>query len=383
MDLRLFASDAPGRLVPIEGGERAFVPEPLTPNWEFPTRLWPLLAEAKAKLMLLEGIGRTLPNPAILLRPLEDREALRSSQLEGTHATPRELLLFDKDGGAARTTGEVDAQREVYNYRQALHAGLASELPLSLRLITDLHRVLLSGVRGQDRSPGKFRQVQVYLGSDKRFIPPPPHLVRESLEALEKHLHRPDRTTDPLVECFRVYYQFETIHPFVDGNGRVGRLLMSLMLQQWCGLTKPWLYLSEYFEQHKDEYVDRLFNISARADWASWIEFCLRATAVQAQNAVERCDKLLKTHATYKKRLQQVGGSERLHQMVDSLFDSPFVRVADLARRFDVTYPTAKADIERLVKAKILANLPTLSPATYFARDIYNIAYHDLGAATD
>lgn len=382
MDVTQFTAGFPGELVRLADGDAAFVPAPLPPDWRFPNELWPLLAEVKHLFGVLEGIGRVLPNPGLLLRPMEDREAIRSSRLEGTYVTPTELLLFDMS--PLEPTSESDpanSQREVFNYRRALNEAVASPLPISLRLLRDMHRTLLTGVRGQDRSPGSFRQVQVYLGSSKRFIPPPPFRLAECLDAFEKALHQP-APFDPIVEAFVAHYQFETIHPFVDGNGRIGRLLMALMIYQRCGFSKPWLYMSAFFERYRDEYVERLFNVSSRGDWTGWMEFCLRGAAFQAKDTIDRCERLLKIKAEYVTRIEQSGGSVRLHQIVDQLFQSPFLRVADLARRLEVTYPTAKSDIDRLMNLQILHELPATSLKTFYSPDLFNLAYEDIDVTT-
>jgi len=379
MDAARFTPDSPGAVISIGHSEHAFVPEALPPDWTFPENLWPLLAEAKQQIGILEGIGRNLPNPAILLRPLEDREAIRSSSLEGTYATPQELLLFELDPKEATSNRDPENdQREVFNYRKALHYGTASELPLSLRLVRDLHRTLMTGVRGKDKTPGEFRKQQVAIGSSRRFIPPPPERLMECLDPLEKSFHDETAKFDPLVQCFLIHYQFETIHPFNDGNGRVGRLLLAIMLQQKCNLTKPWLYLSEFYERYRDEYVRNLFNVSADGNWTTWIEYCLRGTITQAQETITRCERLLNIRESFAQRVADVGGTVRLSQIVEDIFHSPFVRVAALSRRLDVTYPTAKADLERLVQAGILRELPMIAPKTYFAPDIFNIAYEEL-----
>lgn len=379
LDTTRFTKEAPGRIIPIDGGNHSFVPLPLPPKWEFPTRLWPLLSEAKQQLGILEGIGRTLPNPGILLRPLEDREAIRSSKLEGTYVTARELLLFEIKPREARSEGDAaNDQREVLNYRQALAQGLNSNLPLSLRLLRELHATLLTGVRGRDRSPGEFRRVQVATGTNHRFIPPPPQLLMECLDALEKYFYIRDCPYDPLVNCFLIHYQFETIHPFSDGNGRVGRLLLAIMLKDCCGFSKPWLYMSEYFEKHHDEYVQKLFNVSASAAWESWIEFCLQGTLSQATDTIRRCDMLCKIREDFTRRTTAVGGAVRLTQIVEDIFHSPFVRVADLPERLNVTYPTAKADVDRLVQAGILKELENITPKTFYAPEVFNVAYEEL-----
>ena len=380
MDITKFTAELPGELIPIEEGDHAFVPNPLPPTWEFPIRLWPLLREAVHQIGILEGTGKTLPNPAILLRPLEDREAIQSSRLEGTYATPKELLLFEMEPRESESEQDpANAWREVLNYRRALDRGTNDELPLCLRLIRELHRELLQGVRGKDRTPGHFRRFQVAIGSTKRFIPPPASRLEECLDPLEKYLHKTDSPYDALVDCFLVHYQFETIHPFSDGNGRVGRLLLVIMLQRRFKLSKPWLYLSEYFERFREEYVEKLFNVSVKGNWEEWIEFCLRGTISQAQNTIGRCERLLAIRGEFQERVAAVGGSIRLQQILERVFHSPFVRVADLARMLEVSYPTAKADLDRLVQAKILRELPSVTPKTFYAPEVFNIAYEDIG----
>lgn len=382
MDISKFQSDAPGKLVKISGnvpGNHAFIPDPLPPKWEFPVRLWPLLAEARQQAGILEGLGRILPNAAILLRPLEDREALKSSRLEGTYASPRELLLFEMQPREPRSGDDrVNDWREVFNYRLALQEATTSSLPVSSRLIRGIHKTLLTGVRGRDRAPGVFRRIQVAIGATSRFVPPPANRLMSSLDSLEKYIHRQRSPYDPLVDCFLVHYQFETIHPFIDGNGRVGRLLLAIMLQQCCGLSKPWLYMSEYYERHRDEYADRLFNVSARGDWEGWIEFCLEGTVSQARETIQRCERLVAIREQFISRTFDISGSVRLNQIIEGVFHSPFIRVADLARQLDVSYPTAKADLERLERAGILALLPGATPKTYYAPEVFNIAYEDM-----
>jgi Fic family protein len=254
---------------------------------------------------------------------------------------------------------------------------VSGSLPLSLRLIRELHGILLSGVRGRDKTPGEFRKVQVAIGATRRFVPPPPERLAECLHPLEAYFHQ-ETNLDPLVQCFLVHYQIETIHPFVDGNGRVGRLLLAIMLQQKCGLTKPWLYLSEFFERHKDEYINGLFSVSTTAAWSQWIELCLQGTLAHARDTIARCRNLLEVREQYAKRVADVGGAVRLSRIVEDVFHSPFVRVAQLAKKLDVTYPTAKADIERLVQAGVLQALPNVFPKTFYAPEVFRVAYGEL-----
>jgi len=242
-----------GRLVPVPKGfadaQVAFIPDPLPPKWEWPGHLWKLLVQARKCLSSLDGTGKHLPNPEILLHPLQSREAQLSSQLEGTITDPQQQVLFEADPQYPISKNDPNnAFQEVANYRRALRVRLEgkNDLPLSLRLARELHAILMAGVRGSDQRPGEFRKIQNQIGSPARFVPPPPENLDETLDAFEKYLHSDDGF-DPLVRAFFAHYQFEAIHPFRDGNGRVGRLLLSLMIAEWCELSSQWLYMSPFF----------------------------------------------------------------------------------------------------------------------------------------
>jgi len=386
MDKSLFQNDCPGRLVPITakgGKDWAFIPDSLPPQWAFPQDLWPLLAEARESLGTLHGITRTLHNPGILLRPLQRQEAVRSSSLEGTFATPKEIILFELDPRYPTSKHDpVNTWREVYNYDQALQAGVAllEKIPLSLRLIRALHKVLLSGVRGHENDPGSFRRCQVQIGHDRRFIPPPVDHLDGCLNTFENYMNV-KHSFDPLVECYLMHYQFEAIHPFRDGNGRVGRLLLSLMTAHYTKFAMaPWLFMSAYFDSHKDEYIDRLFRVSSHSDWSGWIEFCLRGTIEQASDTILRCDQLRKLREKYIANLNKLdkGGSFRILSIVDELFKRPVVTIVHLAKKYDVTYPTAQSDVNHLVDAGVLKVIPEISPKTFIAEDIIIIAHHEV-----
>lgn len=370
---------ATGEIVRISTGERdwAFIPAPLPRRWEIPGGLWPLLAKAREELARLDGIGRTLPQPELLLRPLNNREAIQSSSLEGTYATPQELLLFELEERETVTmTDRVNSWIEVSNHAAALQTGaqLLQTLPLSLRVIREMHRVLLTNVRGRDRTPGEFRRIQVHIGSDRRFIPPPPNAIEKCLDDFEKFLNEADEI-EPLIRTFLAHYQFESIHPFLDGNGRVGRTLLTLCAYQWSELWRPWLYMSPYFERNKDEYIDRLFAVSSAGKWNEWLEFCLRGVIDVCRDAIRRCDVLGALREEYHARAD--GGSRRLPAIVETLFGNPIVRVGDLARLLGVTYPTAKTDVERLVKFDILQEMPNTYPKAWVATAIFDAAYAD------
>lgn len=324
----------------------------------------------------MDGIGKALPDPELLLHPLNRREAIRSSSLEGTYATAEELLLFELDDRATAPSERVYDWIEVRNYTSALRHGsrLLEKLPLSLRVIREMHRVLLTGVRGRDRAPGEFRRSQVHIGADKRFVPPPTNEIDRCLDDLEHFLNDSD-SIEPLVRTFLAHYQFEAIHPFLDGNGRVGRVLLSLCAFQWCALSHPWLYMSAFYDRHKEEYIDRLFAVSSSGEWNEWLEFCLRGTIDVCRDAIARCEELLTLRREYHAMADRAGG--RTHRIIEMLFSHPIVTVSRLARDLGVTYPTAKADIVRLMAMDVLRELPNTYPKAFTAGKIFNAAYRE------
>ncbi len=330
----------------------------------------------------LDGVGSRLPNPELLLSPLRSREALRSSSLEGTYATPRELLLFELEPVKPSAAGDkANAQLEVSNYSRALREGFNAlqEYPFSLTIVRNLHHWLLEGVRGEDKSPGQFRETQVHIGSDRRFIPPPPTHLTQCLDELDTKLRPEDPNNsvyDPLIMCYLLHYQFETIHPFRDGNGRVGRLLLALTTWKWCGISMPWLYMSPYFERYKDEYINNLFNVSAKGDWATWIEFCLRGTIVQAEDAIARSEALIMLKDEW--TLKITDANIRLVTLIDSLFTQPVLTTSMVKHLTNVSQPTAQSDIDKLVDAKVLMPIDgTKRPVIYVAPQIVDIAYNE------
>ncbi len=371
-----------GRLVPVPNGSPdamfAFIPNPLPPNWDWPGGLWTLLLEARKSLSSLDGTGKHLPKPEILLQPLQGREAQLSSQLEGTITDPQQQALFQADPRYPTSKNDpANAYREVFNYRRALRLRLDGEndLPLSLRLIRELHAVLMDGVRGSEQRPGEFRSIQNQIGWPARFVPPPPQNLTETLDAFEKYLHSDD-CFDPLVRAFLVHYQFETIHPFRDGNGRVGRLLLSLMIAEWCHLSSQWLYMSAFFEKRKKEYMDLLLAVSTQGAWEPWIRFCLEGVVAQSIDTEKRCDKLLALHRDFHARLK--GGSVRLSKLVDRLFSSPVITVNRYKSEFHVTYPTARSDLRKLQGLGIVQELEGMNVITYYCNPIYTITFEDV-----
>ena len=371
------------RISGLRGGTHAFIPDFLPPAWEIPRELWPLVRDARAEIAALDGIGRYMPNPQLLLNPLQYREAQLSSRLEGTFASPRQLMLFEMAPEMVKEEeGDIDAVKEVVNYKRALNyqRQVQEKLPLSLRLIRDLHKLLLSGVRGGSRQPGVFRQGQVQIGRPARFVPPPANELGPLLDNLEKQIHQPI-TEDPLVDAFIVHYQFEAIHPFEDGNGRVGRLLLALMIAEGCRLAHHWLYMSAFFDAYRDEYLDRLFRVSSDGDWSGWIEFCLRGAVAQAKDTAERSAGLLGLLGRFKEEANEIAGSygsHRLVAIVEGLFMVPVIDIPSTARAFEVSYPTAQSDVEKLVAAGILTEMEDTRPRAFYCREIVELIYESI-----
>ena len=381
MDPSLFTPDAPGELRKFTslGGYQGwlFIPRELPPRWEMPVEFWPLLAEAREGLGTLNGIGQTLPNPDLLIRPLQSQEAITSSSIEGTFVTPQQLLVYELDAAESAAPGEMSADlQEVWNYSAALRTGLAllEELPLASRLLLAMHKVLMQGGRGHDKSPGEFRKIQNQIGLHARYVPPPPGELPRLMGNFDNFINARDRTLDPLVACFVAHYQFETIHPFIDGNGRLGRAMLALMIRAELGHSHPWLYMSGYFEQHREEYMQLLLRVSTNGDWTSWIRFCLAGVIQQARDAVTRCKLFLAARDRYHEGAQKP--NRRTHALIDHIFRSPVVTASSVARDFSISYHTARKDLDKLVELGILDLMENARQRTYIATELVRIAYH-------
>jgi Fic family protein len=355
-----------GRVVRVGRGElsyQAFVPNPLPPTLTMDSDLINGLSAADRAIGELAGLGRMLPNPDLLIDPFVRREAVLSSKIEGTQATITEVYSFeaeDATAGAKRRPPNPDVQ-EVINYISATRYGLdrVKTLPVSLRLITELHSRLLSGVRGGDKYPGEFRRTQNWIGApncllkDATYVPPPTAEMTICLEQLEGYVHEPD-DWPPLVRLAMIHGQFEMIHPFIDGNGRIGRLLVTLLLVDWNVLPLPLLYLSAFFERERDAYYDRLHGISERAAWKEWVLFFLRGVAEQACDGTDRAKKLQDLQAQWRAQLTGPRASALMLRLVDHLFITPVITVPRAQALLGVTYPSAKHTVEKLVDIGVL-----------------------------
>jgi len=354
MDQELFTANAPGRLVSHDG-HLAFVPAPLPPALDFSPELVAHVSRASNSVGLLAGTGRNLTNPALLISPYLRREAVLSSRIEGTMSTLADLYEDEATGSAG---GDV---REVRNYLMAHELGLRAlqELPLCLRLLRQVHRRLMLGVRGHERHPGRFRSYQNWIGGspgapieEARYVPPPVNEMAIALNDFELFLH--DETLPPLIAAALAHYQFEAIHPFGDGNGRVGRLLISLLLHQRGLLPQPLLYISAYFERSGAEYYDRLLRVSTHGDWLGWLLYFLTGVEVQAQAAVDDAERLLNLQSRYHDLLSTARARRAAHQLVDRLFINPYVSAPRAAEALGVSAPTARAAIRDLEAQGIL-----------------------------
>lgn len=381
METSLFQNSPSGKLIRAVGGYWAFIPHPLPPKLEWDNSLVSLISKADLALGTLSGLGENLPNPHLLIYPFIRREAVLSSRIEGTQSSLSDLLLFE----ATKLEKQRDV-KEVQNYVHAIEYGLKrlEELPLSLRLFRELHNILMEEVRGERATPGEFRQSQNWIGppgctlNEATFVPPPTPEMLDALDQLEKFLHA-DTDLPPLAELALIHYQFEAIHPFLDGNGRIGRLLITLFLCQQGILTKPLLYLSAFFERHRQEYYELLLGISQRGAWRRWIEFFLQAVVEQSNDAVRRARRLLGLHQSYyqtslEKRLPPTAG-----QLIELIFMRPVINVSVVREFLRVTFPAAQKAINALEKEGILTEITGgKRNKTYTAEEILKILEEDM-----
>lgn len=354
-----------GRYVRQPTGYRAFIPTSLPPDppLVMTGELQALLSQADRALGRLDGSVLTLPNPDLFVFMYVRKEAVLSSQIEGTQSSLQDLLAAEADLFDQRLPRDVD---EVVNYVRAMKHGLArlAELPVSVRLVRELHAELMQGVRGGRLTPGELRRSQNWIGptgctlTTAAFVPPPHEDVPHALSDLERFLHADDELP-PLVKIALAHVQFETIHPFLDGNGRVGRLLITFLLTECGVLHKPVLYLSHYFRQHRQAYYEHLQAVRDAGEWESWLAFFMRGVAQVAAEATEtarRIQLLREQHrAAITEHLGRAAGNG--HRVLETLFDRPIVTVADIKALTGTTYAAANTLVARLVEQGILVEM--------------------------
>jgi len=393
MNPELFKKSPSGRLLKVGQGEAAywaFVPHPLPPALPAEKEIFRILSGADRALGELAGLGRAMPNPHLLIGPFMRREAVLSSRIEGTQADVTDLYAYEAKQlsltGLKASPPESDV-REVLNYVRAMEYGLKrlDTLPVSLRLIRELHEHLMEGARGERATPGEFRRSQNWIGrpgctlNDADFVPPPVNEMLESLDSLEKYLHSKN-DDPPLVRLAFIHYQFEAIHPFLDGNGRIGRLLVSLLLVNWNLLPLPLLYLSAFFEKYRSQYYELLMQVSENGAWHEWVIFFLRGVEEQARDAIVRAKRLQDLQIEWKERLSQARASALVLRLADSLFVSPLITIPEAQRILGVKqYHTARKSIEKLVSVGILKQVGESSYGkTFMAEEIL----HTIGEGT-
>ena len=357
-----FGASSPGRMVRTPTGYWAFVPDSLPPGFPWTPELVATLSEADRALGELAGLGRSLPNPHLLIRPFLRREAVLSSRIEGTQASLSDLYAYEAVQLALfEPSSDV---REVHNYVRALEYGLERlrTLPVSLRLIREIHARLMEGVRGENQTPGEFRRSQNWIGPpgctlrEATFVPPPPAEMRQALDAFERFLYA-SASLPPLVRLGLIHYQFEAIHPFLDGNGRIGRLLVTLLLCAWNLMPEPLLYVSVYFEAHRRTYYDLLLRVSREGVWEDWLIFFLRGVAAQARDGLTRSERLQELRERYRQRVQAVRAAARLLQVVDLLFTRPVLTVRDVEAAVDVNFSTAQRYVNQLEEMDLVREI--------------------------
>lgn len=332
------------------------------------------LSQADQALGRLAGLGDRLPNPHLLIPPYLRREAVASTRIEGTESSLSEVLSAE-----AQLLPETPDRREVLNYVRALELGLErlSTLPLSNRLVREMHAELLRGARGAERTPGEFRRSQNWIGGrgpgEAVFVPPPPDLLPAALDDLERYLHE-DVELPILVRCALIHYQFETIHPFLDGNGRLGRLLIVFYLVERGLLRQPLLYLSSYFERHRAEYAERLQAGRERGDYEGWTTFFLDAVAAQAASALSTADALLRLRGEFRDRLRRSRVRGQAVDAAEDLIGNPYVTSPRLVEQLGVTRQGALYLISSLERAGILRAVPGVRrPALYVADEVLDV----------
>ena len=349
-----------GMYVKQATGYRAFIPTPLPPKpaVKIEGELQNLLSRADVALARLDGVAQMLPNVDLFIAMYVKKEALLSSQIEGTQASLDDLFAYES-GDKLENLNDVT---EVVNYIKAMNYGRdrLQSLPMSLRLIKEIHAILLEGARGSERSLGEFKRSQNWIGppgctlNEASYVPPPPHEALEAMGALERYFHYKERLPI-LVDCALIHYQFETIHPFLDGNGRMGRLLVTFYLC-WKGvLHKPLLYLSYYFKKNRQEYYDRLNMVRETGNYEQWVHYFLKGVMDISGVAMDAARQILELQSRHRRLLWEKKISSPIAVgILEQLFYTPVISIAQIAERFAVSYQAASTIVAQLEKIQIL-----------------------------
>jgi Fic family protein len=374
MDPKSYQSEKSGKAVLTQLGYWVFIPNPLPPDISWSSSLVSILSEAERDLSRLSTLISAFPFPSLLIQPFMRNEAVISSRIEGTHASLIDVYAYET--AQLSFFERTDDVREVHNYVRAMDYGLErlNTLPISLRMIREPHEKLMEGVRGGTLTPGEFRRSQNWIGpmgstpSTAPYVPPPVEEMHQALDALEKFIHS-DTDIPPLIRAAMIHYQFEAIHPFLDGNGRVGRLLMVLLLCEWGLLSQPLLNLSVYIEHYRQAYYDLLLDVSQKGDWEAWLRFFLRGVSEQARESVFRMERLQEIRAKYQPIIEQDRNSSRMAAVIDFLFSRPVLSVRQIADGLGIPFKTAQAFLLKLVQAGVLREITGYARNRIFQAD--------------
>ncbi len=370
MDVTKFQPQAPGRLVSISEGGHAFIPAPLPIASDYYSREVILaLDEATTELGRLDGLATSLTDPEILIGPFLRREAVLSSRIEGTQTTYSDLVLFE----AAESASNMGDTKEVSDYIAALKYGVrrVEEIPIGRQLILEIHDTLMASADPSKVLRGQFRDRQVFIGqkglsiADSRFVPPPAMEVEALFDNLAAYLQNPE-PLPLLIRLAIAHYQFEAIHPFIDGNGRLGRLLIVLMLCKERRLKAPMLYLSAYFERRRQDYNDLMLEVSRSAAWADWIIFFLNGVALQSHDAIQRTRQLHELRQQYRDRFRIARTSASVLTLVDALFELPVLTNRRAQSILNFSWQAASENIQKLVDAGIVQRIEYPGRVQYF-----------------
>ena len=378
-------SSRAGRMVQQPNGFRAFIPNPLPPlpAIDLTGNLQALLSQADHALALLEGAALLLPNPELFVFMYIRKEAVLSSQIEGTQSSLQDVLAAEAKLFDPNTPSDVG---EVVNYVRAMQHGIArlDQLPISVRLIQEIHAELMQGVRGGNLTPGELRRSQNWIGPagcgirNASFVPPPPHEMLQAMSELELFLNSPS-SLPLLVQIAIAHVQFETIHPFLDGNGRVGRLLITFLLMNRGLLTQPVLYLSHHFKRHRSAYYEHLQMVRTRGDWEGWVEFFLQGVIDVSREAALTAKAILAMREEYRSKIADTmgRGAGSAHRVMEKLFDQPIVAVATVREWLDITPAGANSVVNRLVEIGLLTEITGYARNRRFRFDPYLRMFED------
>ena len=339
----------------------AYVPNPLPPKIELDWELASLLSKADIKLGELSGAGQLLTNLHLLIGAFIRREAVMSSRIENTQSGLDDLFFFEADETEPSPVSDV---KEIINYVRAMEYGIKrlEDWPISYRLICEIHGILMKGVQGEHATPGLMRTRQNWIGSpgctlmDATYVPPPVSEMKRCFSDLEKYIH--SNAKEPaLIQCALVHYQFEAIHPFVDGNGRIGRLLITFMLLKKGLLSQPLLYLSDFFERHRNEYYELLLNVSQKGNWKAWLTFFLNGVRQQSEDALLTVQKLLDLQNRYRTLAVGRRVPKVVNRLIDYLFERPIISISELSKAWKMTFPTVQRGVDYLIEKGTLREI--------------------------